>query len=91
MTDTEMNDKELDDAMLGPFVSIEDIPSRYQFVHVVARRARKLQNGARPLVPPSSRKPTRIAQQEAMSGLLDFTFTQAAQAGDASEEAAPEA
>ena len=59
---------------MGPFTSIEAIPSRYQFVHVVARRARKIQGGARPLVPPSSRKPTRVAQQEAMSGLLEFTF-----------------
>lgn len=66
--------------MLGPFNSIEDVPSRYQFVHVVARRARKLQGGARPLLPPSSRKPTRIAQQEAMSGLLDFTLVGAAAA-----------
>ncbi|HXR97596.1 MAG TPA: DNA-directed RNA polymerase subunit omega [Terriglobales bacterium] len=66
--------------MLGPFVSIEDVPSRYQFVHVVARRARKLQGGARPLVAPNSRKPTRIAQQEAMAGVLDFTFVKGAPA-----------
>ena len=68
--------------MLGPFVSIEDVPSRYQFVHVVARRARKLQGGARPLVAPNSRKPTRIAQQEAMTGMLDFTFVKGAPATD---------
>jgi len=60
--------------MWGPFVSIEDVPSRYQFVHVVARRARKLQGGARPLVNPLSRKPTRVAQQEALAGLLDFVL-----------------
>ena len=60
--------------MFGPFTSIEDVPSRYQFVHIVARRARKLQGGARPLLPPSSRKPTRVAQQEAMAGLIDYTF-----------------
>lgn len=63
--------------MLGPFASVEDVPSRYQFVHVVARRARKLQGGARPLVSPASRKPTRIAQQEAMAGVLDFTLVTA--------------
>lgn len=75
--------------MYGPFVSIEDVPSRYQFVHIVARRARKLQSGARPLLPPSSRKATRIAQQEAVSGLLDFTWAQvapeASEAGEAEE------
>lgn len=86
---TETMDKEPDDAMLGPFASIEDIPSRYQFVHVVARRARKLQNGARPLVPPSSRKPTRVAQQEAMNGLLDFTFIGGAQGATTSSEESP--
>lgn len=75
--------------MMGPFVSIEDVPSRYQFVHVVARRARKLQNGSRPLMPAGSRKHTRIAQQEAMSGLLDFTLIQPA--GAAEGEAAPAA
>ncbi|MGH9520758.1 MAG: DNA-directed RNA polymerase subunit omega [Terriglobales bacterium] len=68
--------------MLGPFHSIEDVPSRYQFVHVVARRARKLQSGVRPLVNPNSRKPTRIAQQEAMAGLLDFTLLTPATAGE---------
>lgn len=62
---------------LGPFASIEDVPSRYQFVHVVARRARKLQGGVRPLVTPGSRKFTRIAQQEAMGGLLEITFLSA--------------
>ena len=71
--------------MFGPFNSIEDVPSRYQFVHVVARRARKLQGGARPLLPPNSRKPTRISQQEAMSGLLDFTFANTAAAEDEAE------
>ena len=69
---------------LGPFASLEDVPSRYQFVHVVARRARKLQGGSRPLVTPNSRKFTRISQQEAMAGLLDITFLPAEPpAGDA--------
>ena len=61
---------------MGPFTSIEEVPSRYQFVHVVARRARKLQSGARPLISTSSRKYTRVAQQEAMAGALDFTLVQ---------------
>jgi len=70
--------------ILGPFASLEDVPSRYQFVHVVARRARKLQGGSRPLVTPNSRKFTRISQQEAMAGLLDITFVAAEPpAGDA--------
>lgn len=56
---------------MGPFRSIEDVPSRYQFVHIVARRARKLQAGARSLINSPSRKPTRVAEHEAMAGLLD--------------------
>ena len=75
--------------MLGPFDSIEHVPSRYQFVHVVARRARKLQGGARPLLPPNSRKPTRIAQQEAMNGMLDFTLVRPETPEAGAEEAAP--
>ncbi|MGH9487655.1 MAG: DNA-directed RNA polymerase subunit omega [Terriglobales bacterium] len=74
--------------MWGPFKSIEDVPSRYQFVHVVARRARKLQGGAHPLITPQSRKPTRIAQQEAMGGLLEFTFLEAHAAPETSDPAA---
>jgi DNA-directed RNA polymerase omega subunit len=77
--------------MYGPFASIEDVPSRYQFMHIVARRARKLQGGARPLVPSSSRKPTRIAQQEAMKGMLDFTLVNAAPGEPPAEDGASEA
>jgi len=74
--------------MWGPFHSVEDVPSRYQFVHVVARRARKLQGGARPLLPPPSRKHTRVAQAEAMNGLLEFTLISSAPGAD---QAAPPA
>jgi DNA-directed RNA polymerase omega subunit len=56
---------------MGPFRSIEEVPSRYQFVHIVARRARKLQGGSRPLLNSPSRKPTRVAQHEAMAGVLE--------------------
>lgn len=76
--------------MWGPFVSIEDVPSRYQFVHVVARRARKLQGGARPLVNPLSRKPTRVAQQEALAGHLDFVLINQHPADESAEGAAEE-
>ena len=56
---------------MGPFKSFEDIPSRYQFAIVVSLRARNLHAGAKPLMPPASRKFHRIAQQEAMAGLLN--------------------
>ena len=57
---------------MAAYHSIEDVPSRYELVHVIARRARKIQGGARPMVPSPSRKPTRIAQFEAMGGLLEY-------------------
>lgn len=58
---------------MAAYNSIEDVPSRYELVHVIARRARKLQSGARPMLTSVSRKPTRIAQHEAMSGLIQYT------------------
>ena len=57
---------------MGPFNGIEAIPSRFQFATVVARRARNLQGGAQPLLVSASRNFPRIAEQEAMAGLLDF-------------------
>lgn len=38
--------------------------SNYRYILVAARRARQLQNGARPMVESNSRKPCRIAEQE---------------------------
>lgn len=55
------------------YQSLEEVPSRYQFVHIVARRARKLQGGAPPAITAVSKKPTRIAELEAMQGLIAFT------------------
>ena len=47
--------------------------SKFAFVVVVARRARQLQMGSRPLIDNSKlRKHTRIAREELMKGLLDF-------------------
>lgn len=59
--------------MMGPFAGIEEILNRFQFATVVFRRARRLYGGAPPLMPPDSRNFNRIAQQEAMAGLLDFS------------------
>ncbi len=38
--------------------------SNYRYILVAARRARQIQNGARPLIETNSRKPCRIAEQE---------------------------
>ncbi|MBI1750843.1 MAG: DNA-directed RNA polymerase subunit omega [Acidobacteria bacterium] len=47
--------------------------SRFAFVVVVSRRARQLQTGSRALIDTSKlRKPTRIAREELVKGLLDY-------------------
>jgi DNA-directed RNA polymerase omega subunit len=47
--------------------------SKFIYVLVVARRARQLMSGARPLADnPRSRKPTHIAREELDLGLLEF-------------------
>ncbi len=47
--------------------------SKFVYVIVTSRRARQLQSGARPLVDlPRARKPTRIAQEELVSGCLEY-------------------
>ncbi len=47
--------------------------SQFAYVVVVARRARQLMIGGRPLVDnPRARKNTRIAEEELQKGLLEF-------------------
>jgi DNA-directed RNA polymerase omega subunit len=47
--------------------------SQFAYVVVVARRARQLMIGGRPMVDnPHSRKTTRIAEEELLRGLLEF-------------------
>ncbi len=47
--------------------------SKFIYVIVTSRRARQLQSGARPLVDlPRARKPTRIAQEELLKGVLEY-------------------
>jgi DNA-directed RNA polymerase omega subunit len=47
--------------------------SQFAYVVVVARRARQLMLGGRPLVDnPKARKYTRVAEEELRQGLLEF-------------------
>ncbi len=50
------------------------VDSKYRYILLAAKRARQLQAGARPLVHTSSRKPTRIAQEELTAGMLQFEY-----------------
>ncbi len=52
--------------------SLENIDSKFRFVHVAARRARQLQSGAQPLIHTPSRKATRVAQEEVLAGLVEY-------------------
>ena len=54
--------------------SIPDDPEQSinRFIIVAAKRARQLQNGARPFLPTSSKKPTVIAMEESRRGLVKY-------------------
>ncbi len=51
---------------------VEGFDSNYRYVLVAARRARQIQNGARPVVEPHSRKPCRIAEEEVQAGKVKW-------------------
>ena len=51
---------------------IEGFDSNYRYILVAARRARQLQNGARPMVDPHSRKACRIAEEEIRAGKVTY-------------------
>ena len=54
-------------------VSSKAPESQFAYVVVVARRARQLMIGGRPMVDnPRSRKNTRVAEEELLRGLLEF-------------------
>jgi len=46
--------------------------STYRFIIVAAKRARQLQNGARTVLPTTSRKPTVTAMEEVRRGLVKY-------------------
>jgi DNA-directed RNA polymerase subunit omega len=51
---------------------VEGFDSNYRYVLVAARRARQIQNGARPSVEPHSHKPCRIAEEELQAGKVKW-------------------
>jgi len=54
--------------------AIPDDPesSAYRFIIVAAKRARQLQNGARSVLPTTSKKPTVTAMEETRRGLVKY-------------------
>jgi DNA-directed RNA polymerase subunit omega len=53
---------------------IEGFDSNYRYILVAARRARQLQNGARPLVETTTRKPCKIAREEIRAGKIKYSI-----------------
>jgi len=51
---------------------VEGFDSNYRYVLVAARRARQIQNGARPVVETPTRKPCRIAEEEIQAGRVKW-------------------
>jgi DNA-directed RNA polymerase subunit omega len=47
--------------------------SVYRFIIVAAKRARQLQNGARSMLPTTSKKPTTAAMEEVRRGLVQYS------------------
>jgi DNA-directed RNA polymerase subunit omega len=67
---------------------VEGFDSNYRYVLVAARRARQIQNGARPALEPHSHKPCRIAEEEVQAGKVAWEIPAAGSA--AAMEAASE-
>jgi DNA-directed RNA polymerase subunit omega len=55
---------------------IEGFDSNYRYILVAARRARQLQNGARPMVESHSRKACRIAEDEIRAGKVSYVLNE---------------
>jgi DNA-directed RNA polymerase subunit omega len=56
---------------------VEGFDSNYRYVLVAARRARQIQNGARPIVEAHSHKPCRIAEEEIQAGKVKWEIPSA--------------
>ncbi len=60
-------------------VSSETPDSRFAYVVLVARRARQLMAGGRPLIEnPRNHKYTRVAEEELLKGMLEFELPESA-------------
>lgn len=64
----------MDKSVKSPIYAIPDDPelSTYRYIIVTAKRARQLQDGARPFLPTTSRKPTVTAMEEVRRGLVHY-------------------
>jgi DNA-directed RNA polymerase subunit omega len=52
--------------------NFESVDSKYKFVVIASQRSEQLVDGAKQKVESSSRKPTVVAQEEVLEGLIPF-------------------
>ena len=50
----------------------KEVDSKFRFITVASQRAKQLQNGAKPRVDTRSRKPTRVAIEEALANAISW-------------------
>lgn len=64
----------MNDAMINPSVVdlLKQVDNRYTLITIVAKRARELVEGAKPMVDIDSKKPVTIAINEVSRGLIHF-------------------
>ena len=55
-------------------IALDQIDSKFAFVLAAAKRARQLQAGAKPLVPTTAHKFTRMAMEEVSQGAVPFAL-----------------
>ncbi len=48
--------------------------NKFEFISVAAERAKQLQRGARARIETNALKPVTIAQQEVLSGMVEYTY-----------------
>jgi DNA-directed RNA polymerase subunit omega len=64
-----------------------EVDSKFRFITVAAQRAKQIQNGAKPRVEVTSRKPTRIAVDEVLANAISWEIPEeSAAAVEASAE-----
>ena len=50
------------------------IGNKFEFVTVAAERCKQLQRGARPRIDTDASKPVTIAQQEVLTGVIEYSY-----------------
>ena len=66
----------------------KDVDSKFRFITVASQRAKQLQAGAKPRVETRSRKPTRIAVEEAIAETVSWEVREDLEAGSGEEGSA---